>query len=267
MHDTVSSTFDTSSEAVVFTVVVVVTHFASRFSFDFDFCYSVLLNNNVVLYSWATLVTDFSYCFFLDNNVVFDRSTTFVLDVVVWLSSTAVLSFGDVDLVLECRMITDDICAAMVVVVPLLSSCSDVEVGFAGRLVIGGSSLISTDALVLAQCRKRYQCSPFTGKVYFSKSLCCLSLFRSVLSLLILCWIPFGNTCFLLVDDTEVVFGTFFTGLIAAVRRSFDVDSLFFFSESSIFPSDALGGTLLVDFPFYLSLCGRFAGSSVTPVR
>lgn len=65
-----------------------------------------------------------------------------------------------------------------------------------------------------------------------------------------------------LVNDTEFVGGPFFSGAFAVSN----VDGLFF-TEPSIFPSDALGGSPLGDFPFYLGLCGSFYGSSVTPVR
>lgn len=69
-----------------------------------------------------------------------------------------------------------------------------------------------------------------------------------------------------LVDDLEIV-GTLFTPRPLGVAASFYADGLFFFAESSIFPSDALGGSPLVDFPFYLCLGSSFYGSSVTPVR
>jgi len=78
VKDSIGSTLDASSEAVVFTVVVVVTHLASWFSVDFDF----------------------SYCSFLNHNVVSNWSATLVFDVVVWLNLAAVLSLSDVDLCL-----------------------------------------------------------------------------------------------------------------------------------------------------------------------
>lgn len=78
VEDSVGSTLDASSEAVVFTVVVVVTHFTSWFSVDLDF----------------------SYCIFLNHNVVSKWSATLVFDIVVWLNLAAVLSLSDVDLCL-----------------------------------------------------------------------------------------------------------------------------------------------------------------------
>ena len=78
MEDSVGSTLDTSSETVVFTVVVVVTHLASWFSIDFDF----------------------SYCVSFNDNVVSNWSATLVFDIVVGLSFAAVVSLSDVDLCL-----------------------------------------------------------------------------------------------------------------------------------------------------------------------
>ncbi len=78
MKNSIGSTLNTSSEAVVVTVVVVVTHLAS----------------------WFFLKLDFSYRVFLDDNVVSKWSTALVLDIVVWLDFAAILSLGDVNLCL-----------------------------------------------------------------------------------------------------------------------------------------------------------------------
>ena len=104
-------------------------------------------------------------------------------------------------------------------------------------------------------------CLPFSGEVYFSESTCLTNLSFGVLSFLVLLWVLLLRNASLF-DDTVLVFWAFFTGSTVSA----DVDSLFFSAESSIFPSDALGGPL-VDFPFYPSLGGSFTGSSVTPVR
>lgn len=69
-----------------------------------------------------------------------------------------------------------------------------------------------------------------------------------------------------LFDDLEIV-GLFFTTRSLGVDVGIYADGLLFCAESSIFPSDALGGSPLDDFPFYPSLGGSFYGSSVTPVR
>lgn len=96
MENTVSCAFNTSSEAVVFTVIVVVTHLA-RFWFFLDF--------------------DFSNCLFLlHNSVVSHWTTTLVLDVVVGLSLLTVLTLSDVDLSLESRLFTDVRLTGLVVV-------------------------------------------------------------------------------------------------------------------------------------------------------
>lgn len=223
VEDPVSSTLDASSEAVVFTVVVVVAHFAFWFFLDSDFSYGVFLNHNVVA-NW---------------------SATLVFNVVVGLDFAAVLSLSDVDLCLVWT-IKKDFRFAVIVVVSLLASCGNVEVDLSLRLVLR-RCLVS-----------------FSRKIYFRKPTCPLvsDLSIRVLSFLELAGISaVGDACFF--DYLKVVaYWSFFPG--SALGS--DVDSLFFFAESSIFPSDALGGPL-VDFPFYLCLCGSFDGSSVTPVR
>jgi len=105
VEDSVGSTLDTSSEAVVFTVVVVVTHLASWFFLDFDF----------------------SYCVFFDDNVVSDWSATFVFYVVVGLDFAAVLSLSDVDLCLVWTF-KNNFGLAFVVVASLLCGCGNVNV-------------------------------------------------------------------------------------------------------------------------------------------
>lgn len=85
MENSVSSTFNTSSEAMVFTVIVVVTHLAIALAFAlrfFDF--------------------DFSNCFLLlTAGAVSHWTTALVFDIVVWLNSTAVFALGEVDLGLD----------------------------------------------------------------------------------------------------------------------------------------------------------------------
>ena len=54
-----------------------------------------------------------------------------------------------------------------------------------------------------------------------------------------------------LFDHAKFVAGTFFFGAIAG---RFDLDSLLLGADASIFPSDALGGCPLTNFPFYLCL-------------
>ena len=73
MHDAVGSSFDATAETVVLALVVVVAHISSDWLVDFD----------LVL---------------VDSNVGFHRAATFVFDVVGWIDSFAVLSFGDVEL-------------------------------------------------------------------------------------------------------------------------------------------------------------------------
>jgi hypothetical protein len=223
MEDTVGSTLDASSEAVVFTLVVVVTHFAFWFFLDFDF----------------------SYCAFLYDNVVSDWSATLVFDVVVWLDFASVLSLSNVDLCLVWTF-KNNFCFAVVVVVSLLCSCGDVDVDLSFWLVFS-RCLVS-----------------FSRKIYFSK-LICLTVSHLAIGILSFSELSrifaVGDACFL--EYLEVV--AFWSSLLVTALGS-DLNCPFFLAESSIFPSDALGGPL-VDFPFYLCLCGSFDGSSVTPVR
>jgi hypothetical protein len=223
VEDSVGSTLDASSKAVVFTVVVVVTHFAFWFFVDFDFSYYVFLNNNVVP----------------------DWSATLVFDVVVGLDLATVLSFSDVDLCLVWTF-KNDFCFAVIVVVSLPCSCGDVEVDLPFWSVLR-RCLVS-----------------FARKFYLSKSICLLvsDLSIDVLSFAELSGIfAVGDACFL--EYLKVV--AYWSSLLVTALGS-DLNCPFFFAESSIFPSDALGGPL-VDFPFYPCLCGSFDGSSVTPVR
>lgn len=104
----------------------------------------------------------------------------------------------------------------------------------------------------------------FSRKIYFSKSvrLAISDLSISVLSFLELARVSaLSHTGF--VDDLEVVFRW---ASLSVSALGADVDGLFLFAKSSIFPSDALGGSL-GDFPLYPCLCGSIDGSSVTPVR
>lgn len=121
MEDSVRCTLDTSSEAVVFTVVVVVTHLASWFLVDFDFCYSVFFNNNVA-----------------SSN----RSTTLVFDVVVWLDPATVLSLSDIKLGLVRGSLDNSLSSLLIVVGSLLSACGNVDVDLR-RLTVVSRSLLS----------------------------------------------------------------------------------------------------------------------------
>lgn len=258
---TVGSAFKTSSEAVVFTSIVVVTHSASWFSFDLDFSNCILLDDNLV-------------------SVVSNWSATFVLYVVAWLKSAAVFALGNVDLAFV-RALTDDFGVSLVIVLSLTARIGNVKVDSRALLIIRGSVLVS-----------------LARDVYFCNSLgCCVSvnvvkslgsgvslnfcilllllsidigLISRVLAFFKAVWIlSFSDAGSLLVNYTEVVGWLFFCTRSVAVAFAVgdsDVDG-FFLTDASIFPSDALGGTLLVDFPFYLCLCGSFYGSSVTPVR
>lgn len=110
---------------------------------------------------------------------------------------------------------------------------------------------------------------PLSVDVCFSKSgswLAILELSLGVLAFLKLIGKLVVDTGFRLFDDAKFV-GTFFTAGPLGVAASVYADGLFFLAESSIFPSDALGGSPLVDFPFYPGLGSSFYGSSVTPVR
>ena len=124
MEDTVCGTLDAASEAVVFTVIVVVAHFGSWFFLDFDV----------------------SYCVFFDGGVVVtDWSAALVFDVVVWVGFAAVFAFGDVDLGLV-GSVESDVGSAVVIAVCLLTGCGDVDVDLTLWLIV---LLISMDALVL----------------------------------------------------------------------------------------------------------------------
>lgn len=217
VEDAVGSTLDASSEAVIFSLVVVVAHFVSGFFVDGNFSYGVFLNYNVVCSSW---------------------SDALVFNIVVGLNSATVIAFSDVNLSAVRWLLTDKLLVSLVVVASWTLGGGDVKVDLRSSLVI---------ALVL-----------LSRKIYLCKSLT-LDLFAGVLTFRVLSGISARHTGFF--NDTEVV-GSFFAGGAFAVT---DVD--FFSAESSIFPSDALGGSPLGDFPFYLCLGGSFYGSSVTPVR
>ena len=115
IHDSVSGTLNTSSEAVILTLIVVIAHIASGFFLYFDF----------------------SNCVFLDHDIVTLWSTTFVFDVVIWLSSATVLPLGDVDLSLWKSLISDNVGLTIVVVSALLSRCGNVDVDLRCLSVIG----------------------------------------------------------------------------------------------------------------------------------
>lgn len=269
MENTVSCAFNTSSEAVVFTVIVVVTHLA-RFWFFLDF--------------------DFSNCLFLLLDVVSHWTTTLVFDGIVWLSLLTVLALGDVDLSLYCRLFTDklvtrlvvvstlwllvclitnDFGLSLVVVASVRSVDSDVEVGLIGWLVIS-RCLVSSVKSVRGRPIQNGGDSPLSAEIYFGKSgglLTVLELGLRVLAFLELIWESAAADASLrFFDDTEIV-GTFFSTGSLVVAAGLYADGLLICAESSIFPSDALGGSPLDDFPFYPGLGGSFYGSSVTPVR
>lgn len=86
VENTVSCTFDTSSEAVVFTVIIVVTH-SGRLRFFLYFNFSNCLLFLAFVSQWTT---------------------TLVFNFVGWLDLSAVLSLGDVDLSLLCRLFTNE---------------------------------------------------------------------------------------------------------------------------------------------------------------
>lgn len=110
----------------------------------------------------------------------------------------------------------------------------------------------------------------FSVDVYLCKLGCLLAVLKLslvVLTLLELVWeLVFTDTGLRFLDDAELVW-SLFTPRPLGVAASVYADGLFFFTESSIFPSDALGGSPLDDFPFYPGLGSSFYGSSVTPVR
>lgn len=109
----------------------------------------------------------------------------------------------------------------------------------------------------------------FSVDVYLSELGCLLAVLELglvVLTFLELVWELVTDTCARFLDDTELVW-LLFTPRPLGVAASVYADGLFFFTESSIFPSDALGGSPLDDFPFYPGLGSSTYGSSVTPVR
>jgi len=247
VEDSVSCTLDASSEAVVFTVVVVVTHLASWFLVDFDFCYCVPFNNNVV-----------------SSN----GSTTLVFDVVGWMGAATVLSLGDVKLSLVRGSLDNGLSLLLIVVASLLSARGNVG-GNVGSLAVVVASLLLAGGNVGGDLRSlavvRSSLISFSCKIYLGESAGLLMVTSELLAGVLTLSELIGKSAVAdtgLVNDTEFVGRLFFARAFAVS----DVDGLLF-AESSIFPSDALGGSPLGDFPFYLGLCGSFYGSSVTPVR
>jgi len=247
MEDSVSCTLDASSEAVVFTVVVVVTHLASWLLVDFNFCYCVLFNNNVV-----------------SSN----GSTTLVFDVVGWMGPATVLSLSYVKLGLVRGSLDNGLSLLLIVVASLLSARGNVG-GNLGSLAVVVASLVLACGNVGGDLRSLAVVSrsliSFSCKIYLGESAGLLMVTSKLLAgVLTLCEL-IGKSAVAdtgLVNDTEFVCRFFFSRAFAVSY----VDGLLF-AESSIFPPDALGGSPLGDFPFYLGLCGSCYGSSVTPVR
>lgn len=221
---------NSSAETVVFTVGVVVSHVLSRL-FELDVGCGLLVDYNVVL-CW---------------------STSLVLDIEIWLDSAAVLTLGDVELSILMSW-------SVVARVTLVCNVNEAVRGltFFGDIV---RLAVLVAGFLISACSTSCAFAmylPLSRKIDFGKL---VGLLVQILSLLKL-----GRECFVVVTnrlfgESELwwsLLGTVLSGLVS------DVD--FFLSESSIFPSDALGSRDLIYLPFYLGFCGSFDGSSVTPV-
>lgn len=129
MEDTVGSLFQPLAERVIVTVVVVITHFGSRwwingcFSFYFDF----LLRSSGAAFGFYPKL--FNRC----------CGSTLVFDVVGWLDASAVLAFSNVNFLSSTRSFY----VKVVLSVPLLTGCFsstrnfDVEAGLSVALFTG----------------------------------------------------------------------------------------------------------------------------------
>ena len=206
MQDAVSSTLDSSTEAVIVTLVVVVTHVA-LWSGEFDVC------------------VDFYF---------FSWSTTFVLNVVDGIGAATVILLSDVDLISEVSIVVLTTIVFDVCVISCTSTI-DFDVDF-------GVSVFSWTSIPM----------------------------RKLVLLKLFVWagLLFSVEFYSWVTAVTISIPFFVNSNVLSVSASVvsDVDIDFFLGVSSIFPSDARGATLVLDFPFYLG-GGRFFGSSVTPVR
>ena len=206
--DTVCCTLETAAEGVVLAVVVVVTHVALVFSVDLDVCF------NSYVSGWAT---------------------AFVLDVVIWVGAAAIVSFGNVELILDDSVV---VLTAIVLNVNGVSDAATInfDVDF-GVLVLGWTLVPESGALADARSGGKIDLL-FTSELYLRVAV-----------------VTHDSITFFV--DSDIL------SVTAPVVADVDVD--FLFGVSSIFPS-ARGATTKFGFPFYLCL-GSFFGSSVTPVR
>lgn len=151
MHDTVCGTFDSAAEAVVFTLVVVVTHVSSSnwlIDFDLFFLYSDFWSGGA-----ATVVLDVvGYSLSLDSDVGSCWAATFVFNVVGRVDASTVVTFSDVYLIFGKLVVS---LAAVVIDFNVVSGVSAVDFDVnVGTSVLGRSSVsVGENALVIKASR------------------------------------------------------------------------------------------------------------------